>query len=548
VSLDANWGTGVDRRVLKYLRLLPTLAALLCGLYWFAFIDTYGLSFSFDSTEYMARALAMHHAGDYDVNPLWPPLYTWVLTVAMHVRPFPADAAAMVAGISIVAQLVLFALILRHITAEVIASLLAVVALASFAPFLYMYSWVWSEALFSTLLTAAFYFFVLFEEKRRTRYLLLCAAAVAFSSLARYVGLSAIVLFMAYIASYVAVALRTNGPIRRYVAAAIVAGAPLATCLLINGVRSGAFFGAREVATVSFMNNVELMVATLSEDLSLWMALLLVISVPACGVLFWRRQFGRARRALLLVAAGAGVLLAYVAFLLYATSTVHLDPVGTRYFSPIYFLPFLFVVAACGTALDIARYQRASWKLRLPFQAVLYSLLVCVIVGGARSVLDHREAVKLEGENTPHHVSGYDASATPSALARLFHRILERDGEMTIVVVFDYGMLRPRPAIGRSLFYRESSIQDGSVDHVEFVIDDGEDFTLWLVGEAGSRRAIHCRAVPRVSTGEEGFIELRRLADRENVERLYVLSRRRKAQDYELTSGPYVLEVLKRPD
>jgi len=88
--------------------------------------------------------------------------------------------------------------------------------------------------------------------------------------------------------------------------------------------------------------------------------------------------------------------------------------------------------------------------------------------------------------------------------------------------VHDYRLIPPRPAVGRSLFYRASSIVPSLRRGATFDgISDG-DYTLWVTRDA-RRFPIHCRAIPRVTSDRELVTELRLLLEREGCDRLWLL-------------------------
>lgn len=511
-------------RSARSITVLVALVALVGGLYWLLFILEYGLSFSQDSTDYMMSALRMRYAADYYVNPLWPPLYSLLLSVFMLFKPFPADAAALFAGLSIVIQLVLLALTLRRIGTDWIAQILAIVALATFAPFLYMYKWVWSEVPFSLLTTAAFYFLLRHIDNRKILDFALCTLFVALASLTRYIGISTLVILLGYAVFVVFTASDRRVAARNYISLSAAGFAPLLIYLVWNRARSGTFFGERVASDVTVGENIRLVLQTLFGDFGVWMLLLLVIAVGLYAWMFSRRSSDAVKRRLTAMTFMLSFAILYTGLVIYSASSAKIDPIDTRYFSPVHFIPFLFIL--CGFEWFLPRWASAKSGVvqkNIP-RVVLYGLVLGLIVANLGDVSERRRDIEKNRDiGTSHHEAGYDKSPTAVELAKLFNLILERDGELTITVVHDYVKIPPRPSVGRSLFFRESSIRYGNNGGFKFEqVGDGE-FTLWLTTKDGRRKPIRYKSLPPVNSEVQLVSELRALMEREGIDHMWLL-------------------------
>ncbi|EDN69287.1 membrane protein [Beggiatoa sp. PS] len=136
--------------MMKYvIKNIDVIIAICLGFIGLIFIDTVGLNFSPDSMDYMTYAMEMHYALDFSVSPLWPPAYPFLINLFMFFNPFPAEAAALLSGISILLFFIIFTLILKRFSQNVFLNSLFLLTLFTFIGLSPIFLLVSSEVPFS---------------------------------------------------------------------------------------------------------------------------------------------------------------------------------------------------------------------------------------------------------------------------------------------------------------------------------------------------------------------------------------------------------------
>ncbi len=148
-----------------------------------------------DSTTYLNGAKSLFSGKGYSENgnliTLYPPLFSLFLAVASFLNTDLVQTTrylnACLFGIDMA---LVAAIVYRTAGRNFFISTIAVVLLSSFAPILFLYSWVWSEPLFITLTLVALILLTLFVQKPSA--FLLIASSICFGLLllTRYIGLA----------------------------------------------------------------------------------------------------------------------------------------------------------------------------------------------------------------------------------------------------------------------------------------------------------------------------------------------------------------------
>jgi hypothetical protein len=167
---------------------LVAVMALGLGLFWLVFIRSFGLAFTPDSIQYMTYALKMHYASEFSATPFWPPMYPILINLSMFANAFPAEAAALLSGITMIIFLFVFTLILRNYSRDLILIGLFLLALFTLDDFLHSYKFALSEATFSLFLLLNFYFLIRHFETGRLKHYAFAALFTSLAALTRYIG------------------------------------------------------------------------------------------------------------------------------------------------------------------------------------------------------------------------------------------------------------------------------------------------------------------------------------------------------------------------
>jgi hypothetical protein len=146
---------------------LVAVLALGLGLFWLIFIRSFGLAFTPDSIQYMSYAMKLRYASEFSLTPFWPPMYPILINLAMYANGFPAEAAALLSGLTMILFLFVFTSTLRNYSDDFILIGLFLITLFTFDRFLHSYKFALSEASFSLFLLLNFYFVIKHYETKR---------------------------------------------------------------------------------------------------------------------------------------------------------------------------------------------------------------------------------------------------------------------------------------------------------------------------------------------------------------------------------------------
>jgi 4-amino-4-deoxy-L-arabinose transferase-like glycosyltransferase len=329
-----------------------------------------GPGVSYDSENYLVMAERFTlEQWSRTFNPVWPPLYPLIIAAIKVLGTADlVDAARLV---SIFCYLLLIVAVYRvgvRLRGELTGHLAAISALF-FAPIVYVYSFCWSETLY-TLLSILFFLTLIpliqSPEQGKTKYLVLSAIFAGLASVTRYVGFSLIgtgilaILLLSY-------SERKRERLRRAGLFALVAAVPVFlhyfACFLNYGLAGKTQFPSK----YTFWHQLFQLFFTLYRDflsfdlgfwqytyffqlgpLSFWLKILLLTGTTALVLLFvFSLLTSRASWSFFKPHLGMlFYLIMYCSIILYVGSTVAIDPMGSRFTVPLYPLILLLAFSA----------------------------------------------------------------------------------------------------------------------------------------------------------------------------------------------------------
>jgi hypothetical protein len=119
---------------------------------------------------------------------------------------------------------------------------------------------------------------------------------------------------------------------------------PILIYITRNYVVSHTFHGDRESTALTVFQNIQLFLNVLIHDLNLFLLLLLGIAVFIYFLIIKNyKPSNLAKQFIFPLSYILFSLLTYIAILIYTTSQVKVNPISTRYLSPIYFYFLLFI-------------------------------------------------------------------------------------------------------------------------------------------------------------------------------------------------------------
>lgn len=499
--------------------LLPGILVCWFGTTWHGFAHTFGLRIVNDSAVFMTHAMQIWHNADFSIPTNRGPLYIIELALALFIQPFPDDAAALLSGIHLYAVLALTALLVGRILQSSHWAACAVLALGLLPGHLHMYTAALTEPTFATCVVAHVLCLCLYHNSRRFQYFVLAAVCASAAALTRYIGYSVLLSFFGY-----ALFAWRGQPYRAKwrLLVSSVAFLPSATYAFCNYWTTGHAHGGRSPAIVGLWHNVSLTATTLVSDLG-------ILLLPIVVALVWSvsRWCRRQPAAWIDVSIRyTGILIgAYLALLLYGTSTVRIDPISTRYFAPIY--PLLLFLAFAPLGLQAATSNRPTMRRRLV--AIVFGGLVFLGIAGQKSemqaILWHFE--KRTDARGSHLSAGFNRTTTSVELRRLVTRLARKTNHgLVITAVSDPS--RGRKA--RALFFRRHMFPL-SVDQFEATIQTHSNKVdiSWKWMEDGTPKSVHYFEIARSET-IEGFraslVELLERIDNRKVFLIYEHSKR----------------------
>ena len=140
--------------------LIICVSSLVVSVVYGALFNHLGLTTTGDSIAYLTTSLNHQKDGIFEIAPLWPPLYPWLISQFHMFTGFPADAAAWLSGISF-GSLFFAVLAVAHLLRLPKSSLLAVaIFLCCWWEVIFVFQAAWSGGLFTSL-WALHLFFVL---------------------------------------------------------------------------------------------------------------------------------------------------------------------------------------------------------------------------------------------------------------------------------------------------------------------------------------------------------------------------------------------------
>ena len=512
---------------------LVAVLALGLGLFWLIFIRSFGLAFTPDSIQYMTYAMKLRYASEFSVTPFWPPMYPILINLAMYANGFPAEAAALLSGLTMILFLFVFTSTLRNYSDDIILIGLFLITLFTFDRFLHSYKFALSEASFSLFLLLNFYFVIKHYETKRLKYYVFAALFTSLAALTRYLGYGLIATFFVY-TLYFLYANRDDETIsaKIYLLWNSLSYIPSLLYLMRNYAIWQTLHGPRVSPFRTLFYNLEQTFKVFGKELNLFLLALLVIALVL--FIFLVKSGGQTEKnryvvPLTYIAFFVGL---YSAMLLYVTAQTAVVKIQTRYFSPLYFYLFLFVFVSFQGALRIRiENEQLEGIYKAVLQVAVYGLTIAALIVQIRYFGEFMDEIaRKQHERASHVDAGYSASLTLKELQPYFKDLLSDQDELHVSVVAFQG-----PHRAGAFLFREALLDDGSFTGFSF--DDiqstfrfwegdilqGTDFRLAFRAN-GQDKSIFYRDLAPLDTDEQLLDEIRRiLAEEDSVDALWLV-------------------------
>lgn len=511
-----------------------TLFAIGLGVYWHVFNCITGLSTNPDSGYYLSYALRMHYAGDFFVHAVRPPLYSFLVNVIMFFNGSPADAAAILSGITMVLTLVVFALIIQRFSKDVFLNVLLLLALFTFSHFALIFTMVMSEGLFTLFLLLTVYYVIRHHETGKSKFYILASVSVSCAVMTRFMGYALIAAFLAYTAYH----LRSTGTSRKKVLRTLawtgIIFVPLFLFLLRNYLVTGTLHGYREPTTKTLFYNLYITLHVLGKELSFYLLALVIISFIFFVLLLKKQKNGEAKKYIIPFGFVLLLLLMYTGMLIYTTSSVEVQPITTRYFSPVYPLFFLFIAigfSGMRTALtgqSDSGYSPIIDKFALVF---LYCFLAAALLGNVKDFSKFMDSIyRVEHSRTCNAlVAGYDSSLVAKDFAAYFHDAFKENDIIYVSGIYEIERGLNYPHLARIPFFRRSTMEHPEFSRLSFkevfpgdykIKSKGFTITLNL---GGRKKSLVYRNLPKMKADKRLLLKLLRVLNQEKIKVLHLI-------------------------
>lgn len=513
------------------LNVLTLIIGGILGMAWSIWIYQAGVEFSADSTQYLSFALNMYGSGDYAHSPLWPPLYSFLVSISMGLTQFPAEAASLVSGLSLLCVLITFATILHRYSNDNILNSMFLFLLFSWTSFLYIYKFAWSEGPFTAFALLGVYFII--RHIKNQKYINLIYAGIFFSlaSITRYLGLVFPFILIGYALFYY---LRNRDSWKvfpRVLAISILSLLPFIIIVTTNYLRTQTLFGERVPGTRTIFYNITLLMDTLVQDIPIIMGLLIIIGL-ALSILTFRQvktnpELVEIQTLLILI------ILIYSTFVVYTTTINAVNPINTRYIAPIYpyFLLFMFF-----TVLPYVNKSNTISTINVSMlnagRILFYGLVLILIFINLRNFSQFMNNIFEQRyiEPSSHFSSGFNLSRTADEIKAYLQGILDHRDSITFTAVIDYSENPPRPSMSRSIFFRKILFENPEFKNIKFenVTDDRisnfTDFDISLLQNDVHEKISYRNTRSDLENNSELFVDIRQLMDTNDIDVLFLIT------------------------
>lgn len=512
----------------------PVVVLAFClGLFWLIFIRSFGLDFTPDSIQYMTYALKMHYAAEFSATPFWPPMYPILISLSMFANGFPAEATALLSGLTMILFLLVFTLILRNYSEDTILIVLFLLTLFTFDRFLHSFKFALSEAPFSLFLLLNFYCVIKHHETKQLKYYVLAALFTSLAALTRYMGYGLIVTFFAYTLYFLHVN-RVDDTVsaRKYLLWNSVSYIPSLLYLIRNYAIWQTLHGPRISPFRTLFYNFEQTFKVFGKELNLFLLALLVLALTLFIFLVKTGGQTETNRYVLPLAYIMFFVGLYLAILLYVTTQTAVVKIQTRYFSPVYFYLFLFVfISFQGGMHRRIEDKQLEQIYTAALQIAVYGLTIAALLVQVRYFSEFLNGIaRKQHERASHVDAGYDASLTSDEFQRFFKNLVTNQDKLYVSVVAFQGPHRASAFLFREVLLDDPAFTKFSFEDIQSTfpfwegdILQGTDFTLAFRAN-GEDKSIFYRDLPLLETDKQLIHEVRRtLIEEDNIDSLWLI-------------------------
>jgi len=432
----------------KAMYLFPMLAFAL-GLLLFVSIRLFGITTKFDGMYYMNQALKMHYIHEFMPSPLWSPLHPFFINLGMFFESFPADAVGLMAGIYNILYFIVFALILQIFNTNIRFNMLFLILLFTTPVISAMFHSSFSEPLFSLFLILTLYYLVKHHQSHNIHHYRFALFFAMCAVLTRYIGyllLFAVSMHTLYFLFYKEKSTLSK---KHYFFWNSLMYLPILLYEGRNYIIFGTFHGYRVPTQLTIMDNAYLSFHYIKTDISTYLWILFVIAIIQYIILLKQGDSISIKKFLFPLTFILFFLVSYIIALICTTSIVIIDPIDTRYFTPIYSYFLLFIFLNFTYLLNTQ-----NIKKHYITEIVIYSLLIITIVTNIHQL--KTSLIANHPSRRHFNETKFDTSVTIEEFNTYFEDTFNRHDKILVSATTWDGLLT-RDFWGRSLFSENKS-------------------------------------------------------------------------------------------
>ncbi len=524
---------------------LVTFTGFCLGLFWLVFIYRAGIFMSADSTWLMKYAMDIHYAFEFPNDTNWPPLYPFLINLFMYINEFPAEAAALLSGVSILIFFVVFALILRKFCEDILINCLFLITMFTFTKFLYLHEYACTEVPFSLFIILNVYFVIIHNETKKLKYYIIAACCASLATLTRYTGYYLIAVFFIYTLFFLFINRLEKGvSVKKYILWNSVTYIPI----FLYSISVDFFYSRLTVAqffkgrwTSAWGTSTERTIFqclyqvlnTLEADMSFYLLVMLIISL---SLYFFAVKRDRAleNKFVLPLSYILFVGLIYIAMFIYTASKVHTAPIGTRYLSPVYPCFFLFAFISFNSALHLKtedkKYEHFS---RYSLKIVLYTLILATLIVHLKSFAYYMDNISKKESRNSYLASGFNSTPATKEFNNYFKDILSKQDVLHVLFIFGYAQRAQEPIknftfLERAFLFRKGFIKNSAFSSFSFEFlkedkDNWSDFMISFRSDGHEKSIVHCSVPPHIKNEDQLIEGLRRILVKKNTDSLCLI-------------------------
>lgn len=466
----------------------------------------------------------MHYAGDLYFDPVRPPGYPLLINLFMLFDGFPAGAAALVSGVTMIIVLVVFSRILHSFNKSFALNAIFLLICFLFNNVLYIFKYAWSEVPFVLFIILNIFFLYRHHETGRTKYYTYATVFTSLAVITRYMGYALMGALFIYTVYFLYNRRKeSKGFIIKYLLLNSISYLPVLVFIIRNFIISKTFHGSRIPTTLSGYANISEMLKVLENNLSVYFIILAVPALVVYGFFIGKRITvdNRGSAYMFLLSYILIFVFLYISMVIYTTSTVKVDPISIRYLAPLYPLFFLFVAVAYNLIQETLIFNKVH---KLMVSIFFYSFSISVLLVHLNGFSNFMNNIVGNQHKASNYLSaGYEKSPALMNINTIFKTLLKKRDSIYVYAIHETLSHANYPHLARTIFFRRGVIDGQQVKNISFQNIRKPDFTVDLLMGV-EKKQMHFRNLPKRRLNKKFFMNMVKKMVQDKCEDAYLLT------------------------